>query len=374
MNQKFPTPQDMARQLVRLPSIGPEHGEAACAAFCAGLLEMAGFDVKLIDLAPGRPNLVALLEGSQSGAMFCLSGHLDTVALGQAQWSFEPYSGEIRDGRLLGRGSSDMKSGVAAMLAAAMRLAAGPRPKAGLILVLTAGEEHGLNGAKALAAASALPEIGAMVVGEPTANQPLLGHKGGLWFHAQFHGKAAHGSMPQLGDSAIIKAANAVISLDGFEFSEKHPVLGGPTLNLGVIKGGQAPNIVPDHCRLECDVRLVPGMDHEDVLERLGRAAPQATIGNTNYLPPVWCGADDPWMAAALEIVSGLTGRKAQPAGAPYVTDASILCPLLEAPALILGPGQPEQAHQVDEWCDAGLIDQAADIYYNLAADWCGVK
>lgn len=374
MTHSFPTARDMAGQLVKMPSVGPEHGEAACAGLCADLLESAGFDVRLIDLAPGRPNVIAQLPGSEQGPMLCLSGHLDTVALGKAEWSFDPFCGEIEGGRLLGRGASDMKSGVAAMLSAALRLADGPKPTVGLALLLSAGEEHGLNGAKCLAAHSdTLPGIGAIIIGEPTSNRPMLGHKGGLWFHADFHGKAAHGSMPQLGDNAIVKAARGAVALSGFEFAEIHPVLGRPTINLGVIKGGYAPNIVPDHCRIECDVRVVPGMDPEEVLQRLGRAAPQAEIGNTNYLTPVWCDPDNPWMAGALGIVSGITGHKVEPAGAPYVTDASVLCKLLDAPALILGPGGPQQAHQRDEWCDAGLIDQAAEIYYRLAADWCGV-
>lgn len=374
MSADYGSPVKLAQKLIRTPSVGPEHGEAACAALCAEVLEAAGFQVRQVDLAPGRPNIIAVLPGSEDGPMFCLSGHTDTVPLGAADWSFDPFCGDIDSGRLLGRGASDMKSGVAAMLGAALRIAAGPKPRAGLALIFTAGEEQGLRGAKFLkASAGVLPDVGAVIVGEPTGNKPLLGHKGGLWFDAEFHGKAAHASTPHLGDSAVIKAAEATLALSGFEFDQRHPVMGRPTINIGVITGGNAPNIVPDHCLLKCDVRVLPGTDPDEMLGRLGRAAPGASLGNINFLPPVWTGAEDPWAAGALEVISGVTGQNIQESAAPYVTDASILGPLFKAPALIIGPGDPGQLHKTDEWCDAGLIGQAEEIYFRLAANFCGV-
>ncbi|ADK83944.1 peptidase M20 [Desulfarculus baarsii DSM 2075] len=371
MAAPIPTPLTIAQELVRRPS-REEQGEQACADYLRGLLEAAGFAVRAIDLAPGRPNLIATLPQAKPGPALAFSGHLDTVALGQAPWSFEPCGGLVDGGRLLGRGASDMKAGVAAMVHAALRLAQGPAPRPNVALIFSAGEEHGLKGALHLAKTpGALPPVGAMLIGEPTANQPLLGHKGGLWLGVEFTGKSAHASMPHLGDNAIDKAAAAIVALGGHRFAQSHAVLGRPTLNVGLIRGGAAANIVADHCRLDLDTRLLPGMDPEAVIAELRRVmGPQARVVSRNYLPPTWTEPDHPWVAAALKLIAAQTGDRRPPGGAPYVTDASALGPALGCPTLIIGPGEPGQAHQTDEWCQCERIDQAAEIYHQLALAW----
>src|SRR5262249_2227809 len=149
----------------------------------------------------------------------CFTGHLDTVPLGAAAWARDPFAAETDGDRLHGRGASDMKSGIAAMLTAALALAKLPQRKSGLVLVLTAGEETGCEGARYLAALpGALPRCGALLVGEPTGNQPLIGHKGALWLAAAFPGVTAHGSMPEQGDNAVYKAARGALRLAAHAF------------------------------------------------------------------------------------------------------------------------------------------------------------
>src|SRR5262249_12386324 len=150
--------------------------------------------------------------------------------------------------RLYGRGSSDMKSGVAAFVIAAQHLAKHLRASPGVVLVIAAGEETGCDGSRHLVAVNgALGEAGAIVIAEPTGNYPLVGHKGALWLHARATGVTAHGSMPDRGVNAIYKAARAVAKLERFAFAGKpHPVLGSPTLNVGTINGGFNINSVPD--------------------------------------------------------------------------------------------------------------------------------
>src|SRR5205085_734149 len=165
--------------------------------------------------------------------------------------------------RLYGRGSTDMKGGIGAIVVAAIGLAPHLRETAGLVLVITAGEEVGCEGARFLADRKLLDRAGAIVVAEPTANYPYVGHKGLAWFEVETTGVTAHGSMPEVGDNAIVKMARVIGDLERFRFPvESHPVMGSPTMNVGTIHGGLNTNSVPDEARITLDTRTVPGIDH----------------------------------------------------------------------------------------------------------------
>ncbi len=365
---------ELARELVRVDSCNPPGGEAACAELLGRRLEAAGFRIELHPLAPGRPNLVARLPAGD-GPTLCLSGHMDTVPLGEAPWSFDPLGGEIAGGRLLGRGACDMKGGLAALTAAALELARLPRRRGGLLLVFSAGEETGCEGAKRLAAqAGLLGRAEALLVGEPTGLRPCLGHKGALWFEAHVQGKAAHASMPQAGDNAIYKAARAICALESFEFGvTEHPHLGGPTLNVGTIQGGTKVNMVPDRARFSIDARVLPGQGMEQVQRRLAEhLGPEVEL---TLLPAsaeaVWTRADHPWVGEVCQVLEEVLGREVEPGGLSYFTDASALGRALGGPpVVILGPGEPEMAHQTDESCPVEQIEQAAGAYLALGRHW----
>jgi succinyl-diaminopimelate desuccinylase len=186
----------------------------------AGILEPAGFSVAIHDLSADRSNVVAMLEGGGAKDPLCFTGHLDTVPFGAAPWQFDPLAA-TRDGdKIYGRGTSDMKSGVAAMVVAALEIAKLKARAADLLLVFTVGEETGCDGARYLAGLkNVLPKAGALVVGEPTGNVPLIGHRGALWLKAAFKGVTAHGSMPELGDNAVLKASSSGRSFDQYRFA-----------------------------------------------------------------------------------------------------------------------------------------------------------
>ena len=354
---------DLALELVHLDTVNPPGREAAAAALLAGRLEKAGFEVTFHEHAPGRPSVVARLAGD--GAALCMTGHLDTVPLGGAPWSVEPF-GELRDGRLYGRGSSDMKSGVAAIVVAAERVAA--LGGGGLELVLCAAEETGCEGALHLASSGALGRAGAVLVAEPTGGVPHVAHKGVLWARATTEGKSAHGSSPQLGRNAIYPLAAAVAALAELDFEvEPHPILGEPTLNLGTFKGGSGINLVPDRAEAGIDIRTVPGMTSSDVLDRLrSLAGPEVTIEAILDLPPVATDPDDPFVRSAAEVAGSSGG------GLAYFTDAAALTPAYGTPPTVIwGPGEAAQAHQTDEWASAEKIEAAAEGFYELARRWC---
>src|SRR3982751_5697110 len=216
----------LTRELLAFDTINPPGREHDCARHAGALLESWGFRVDYHDYEPGRTSVVARAGGSEARAPLCLTGHIDTVALGSSRWSKDPFSGETDGDKLYGRGSSDMKAGVAAILPAARTFAKRFSATPGVVIVLTAAEEGGCIGSQHLARTELLGKAGAMVVGEPTSNYPYIGHKGSVKFHASFKGVSAHGSMPQLGVNAIYKAARAVSNLEGFDFQAKpHPIM-----------------------------------------------------------------------------------------------------------------------------------------------------
>ena len=363
----------LTRSLLQFDTINPPGRERDCARHAAALLEEWGFRVEQYEYEAGRTSLVARAGGNNSRAPLCLTGHLDTVALGTRPWSKDPFSGETDGDRLYGRGSSDMKAGVAAILLAARSFANKLAGTPGVVIVLTAAEEGGCIGSQHLARTELLGRAGALVVGEPTANYPYIGHKGSVKFNASFKGVSAHGSMPQLGVNAIYRAARAVASLETFDFgAAPHAVMGSPTMNVGTITGGSGVNMVPDTATIGVDIRTVPGMDHAALLSRLSEVLGDGEMQVFSNLPPVWTAPDSEWVGRVFDICKSQLGTRPEARTATYMTDAANLLKVYSgAPTVVLGPGQPELAHQTDEWCSMERIRQAVAIYEAIIRDWC---
>lgn len=379
------TPITLTQELVRFDTVNPPGNERACAEHLARLLEAAGFAVEIAPFGEGRAQVIAsrggaagaLRDGAADALPLAFTGHLDTVPLGARPWSVDPLAGEIKDGKLYGRGSSDMKSGVAAFVCAALDLATRLDGTPGVLLVITAGEETGCSGADALAAdPRRLRPAGAFVVAEPTGNQVLVGHKGALWLEAETTGVTAHGSMPEKGVNAVYKMARAVTALEQFDFNvARHAVLGGATLNVGTIQGGLNINSVPDRSAIGIDIRTIPAVEHEAIRTQLATyLGSDVTLRTLMDARSVWTDPDDPWIGEVRRITEGVTGAPSPVAAAPYFTDASALTPALGSPpTVILGPGELALAHQTDEYCLTSRIDEATEIYRRLIQSWCGV-
>lgn len=366
-------PVALAQRLIRFDTVNPPGRERDCAEYLANLLTAARFTTTLVPLGEGRASLIARRGNARGGKPLVFTGHIDVVPLGTRPWAFEPFAGEVRDGRLLGRGSSDMKSGVAAFVAAAIDTAVSVEDRMEVALIITAGEETGCDGAESIVAAGLHGSAGALVVCEPTANLPFVGHKGALWLKAVLKGITAHGSMPEYGDNAVYKAARAVNRLSCFHFGvEPHAVLGAPTLNVGSFHGGLNINSVPDRAEVEIDMRTIPGVEHAQLRERVRAHMEEETELNTLIdLPGVWTSPQDPWVERVAAITAGITGDARGVKTATYFSDASVLVPAMGgAPALILGPGEPAQAHQTDEWCSIERLLQSYRIYCALMEDW----
>jgi len=366
---------ELLTELIRFRTVGG--GEGAAARHCAALAEAAGLETRLLAWEPGREQLVArTVDGD--GPPLTFTGHLDTVPAERADWSVDPYAAERDGDKVVGRGTSDMKSGVAAALAATVEHAARPHACRGVQLVLTAGEETGCTGLRGLDAPGREPIArgGPLVVAEPTANELVLGHKGAHWMRLHAAGRAAHGSAPDLGDNAAVRLARAAVALHDHAGWPRHERFGPVTANVGVLRGGVAPNVVPDAAELLLDIRTVPGVDAGQLRAQVGLlAGERVDVADHVVLPPVDTGPDDPFVAmvrAALE-AAGLDDAAAPPAR--FFTDASVLAGLLgdgdAVPTVVLGPGEPAQCHVVDEWCSAQRVEQAAVVYRELLERWC---
>jgi succinyl-diaminopimelate desuccinylase len=364
---------DLTRELLRFDTRNPPGDERTCAAALGARLETGGFSVERFEYSEGRTSLIARIGGNADRLPLCFTGHLDVVPVGNTPWQRDPFAGDFDGDRIHGRGASDMKSGVAAMVIAALASARRLPGSPGLALVLTAGEETGCEGAMDLARRGVLGRAGAIVVGEPTSNAAFIGHKGCLRFRCMMKGVTAHSSMPELGDNAIYKAARVIGALERFEFGvPEHPVMGRPTLVVSQMLGGMNINSVPDYAEIAVDVRTVPDQDLAELRARLQSAVgPDTRIESIIEVPSIFSGADDDWIQSVFARVREIANVTPDIRTAPYFTDGAVLRPAYgEPPTVILGPGEATMAHQTDEYCLASRVSEAAAIYERLIDDW----
>lgn len=352
-------PVELTAQLVRIPSVNPAleeggDGESRVAEQAAEWLAGWGFRVQTPEVAPGRFNVVAR-RGPEGGPRLLLNGHMDTVGVAGME---SPFSGAIRDGRLYGRGACDMKAGVAAALAAAAELA--DRDLVGeLIVALTADEEHASIGMQHLVE-SGMTADGAIVC-EPTSLALMPAHKGFLWVDFHVHGRAAHGSRPDVGVDAIAHAGSllTVLAEEGrrLEAAPAHPLLGHGSIHAGTIRGGTAPSVYPEKCSLTLERRTLPGESKEGLLAQMDdmvvRARERTPELSVDVVPGLFRAGTEVPTASPLvtALVQSLeaAGSASRIEGMTAWVDA---CFLNETgtPALCFGPGSIAQAHGLNEW------------------------
>lgn len=359
------TVTEIAAELVRIPSVNPEGdpgtgrtGEAACAEWVADFLRHSGANVELREVLPGRPNVVGRWPShSPAKPRILFAPHLDTVSV--LGMSIEPFSGEIRDGRLWGRGATDTKGPMAAMLWAlhAARETISSLPFeiwfAGLV-----GEEAGQPGAKALAAQE---QFDFVIAGEPTDLQTVHTHKGSQWTRLKTHGRAVHASRPADGENAIYKMMRAIQAIESDVATElaklSHPILGAPSVSVGTIRGGSKVNIVPDECEAAVDMRTLPGQPTGILEEIVRRDVPDIDLSTTGS-EPLFTDPSHP-------IIRLLSRLGAAPVGAPWFCDAAIFAQR-GAAAIALGPGSIAQAHTADEFIALEDLEAGAAFFLRL--------
>lgn len=370
--------------LVRLPSVnpmgravsGPIYFESRVADYLAAYFTDLELPFERQTVAPGRDNVVARFESPGAKRTLLFEVHQDTVPVDGM--TIDPFAGEVRDGRLYGRGACDVKGGMAAMLTALLRLVREkPAGAANLIVACTVDEEHTFLGVQRLVQGL---KADAAVVAEPTQLKIVHAHKGVVRWHVTTPGRSCHSSRPEQGINAIYRMGHLLGAIeryaDRLRISATDPLLGPPTLSVGRIEGGLSVNTVPDFCRIEVDRRLIPG---EDPL-----AAPkdfeQFLRSQADVDVPFECAS--PWLhcpalpshagseiAARLgDAIKSVIGRCEMEA-VPYGTDASSIAGA-GIPSVVFGPGDIAQAHTCDEWIELAQVDQAAEVLFRLVRDW----
>jgi succinyl-diaminopimelate desuccinylase len=360
----------LARRLIAIDGAAPG-GELAAATLVAEVLSGAGIDVGLLPFDGDRANLVARVGGSSGHGALTLSGHLDTVPVGpQASWSVPPHGGVVRDGRLYGRGALDMKGPVAAMVIALLRLSAAAEAPAGdIVLALTAGEEIDSRGARLLAEGGHLDGTAMIVVGESTGFDVGIAHRGALWLRVETQGALGHGSLSSRQDTALCRLVewlHPFQELEDLLAAAHDDLLGHGRVTLTMLSGGDAPNVVPGQASAVLDLRTVPAQRHASLIEALHRRAEGVSITVLRDSPPVPV-APRPLIDASVRAVTAVTGRRPRELGLPYLTDASVLVDVLGVPAVVVGPGAPEQAHSFDEHVPVVELVKAMHVFEHIA-------
>jgi acetylornithine deacetylase/succinyl-diaminopimelate desuccinylase-like protein len=339
---------DLLSALVRVPSVSGD--ELACQDVLEDWLVNAGLTTRRV----GR-NLLAVKEGRGPGPGLLLCSHVDVVPVGEG-WSFDPWCGEVRDGHVLGRGSNDAKSSVAAMAVACATLDAASFDGR-LALAFVCDEETGGEGAETLG--GELPTLDAVVVGEPTGLDVCPGQRGLLRATLHAEGKACHASRPWEGDNALTTAARDILAVNELALPGADPLLGPATLQATVIAGGDKHNVLPEHARIEIDGRPTPGCDNAHLLALLEEAVASRVELRSNRFLPVRTDDDAPIVQAALAASPSGTLR-----GFGGLSDLFHFRPL---PGLVMGPGTSEASHAADEWVAIEQVEAAVTAYRDTA-------
>jgi acetylornithine deacetylase/succinyl-diaminopimelate desuccinylase-like protein len=362
-NQRMPNDVvTLLQSLIRIPSVNPDNapgtdqtGEAAMADYVHYYLGKIGFTVTQEEVLPGRPNVIARAPfdgtGQDDRPRILLGPHLDTVTI--LGMTIEPFGAEIQDGKIYGRGASDTKGPMAAMLQALRNCREIlPNLPVAVDFVGFMGEEASQHGSKHFARHHS-PEYEFALVGEPTSLDIVHVTKGSLWATLTTTGKAAHASQPERGENAILKLTRALDLMDQ-KFVEKlasyqHAVLGHSSLNIATIKGGSLPNIVPDQASAQIDIRTAPSMQDDGgalkVLEEfISKHNLPVAIKNPHENPPMEVATDNPWIKRMQTANPG-----SNTVGAPWFSDAAHLS-AAGVPSVCIGPGGIDQAHTKDEF------------------------
>ncbi len=362
---------DLTQQLVRIPSVNPDGdpgteatGEAKCAAFVADFLESCGAKAELEEVLPGRPNVIGRFPADRADKPRILfAPHTDTVGVGGM--TIDPFGGELREGRVWGRGASDTKGPMASMLWALHEL----RDTIAVLPVEVhfvgfMSEESSQLGSRHFAEHH--DPYALALIGEPTRLKTVHKHKGCLWADVVTKGVSVHGATPELGVNAITKMGRLMAALDG-EFRELLLEVGGvddllqqSTINISMINGGTRSNIVPDRCTLRLDIRTTPRL-HEHVgaltllTDFVKRYDADAEVVMFSDAPPLNTPGDHPLVQKLVACGAGLTG-------APWFCDAAYLAQA-RTPAIAIGPGSIAQAHTKDEWISSEDL-QAGVVFF----------
>jgi acetylornithine deacetylase/succinyl-diaminopimelate desuccinylase family protein len=370
----------LLRQLVSIDSVNPSlvpgaAGEGAIARAIADHMRRMGLDVDVQEVAPGRPNVIGVLEGKASGRSLMYCGHIDTVGV---EAMAAPFAADVRDGRLYGRGSQDMKGGVAAMIDAARVAVERGFAKGRLVIAAVADEEYASLGADALVQKWSAD---AAIVTEPTDMQIGIGHKGFAWLEVETRGRAAHGSRPRDGRDAILRMGRVLQRLEQLDRQLQsltpHPVMGTGSLHASIINGGRELSSYPDQCRLQLERRTIVGERDQQPFEEV-RAILDALVADDgefdgdvrqNFSRPPYELAADHALPTLLASTAAARNISTRSVGMSFWTDAAVLA-MSGIPSVLFGPGGAG-LHSPEEYVNVADVLACRDVLADFARAWC---
>ncbi len=384
-------PVNLLKDLVAIPSVnpmgrdltGPEYFEKRVSDYLEAAFKTLDVSYQRIEVAPGRANLIARFDSPGATRTILLDAHQDTVPVDG--YIGDPFNAEIRDGKLFGRGSCDVKGGLAAMLSAFARLVQEkPAGAANVILSCTCDEESTSLGINDLVTLWSDPKKAGSIIGrppdvaiiaEPTQLDVVVAHRGATRWKIRTTGRACHSSSPHEGVNAIYKMGRVLTALE--EFAGKlpsmiptHPLCGPATLSVGRITGGISVNTVPDSCEIEIDRRVIPGEDGWDAIKQVKEHFAKRLDFEVEHLPPWIVGislSDEHNGAPGDELLTHISkfAGSHRKVGVPYGTHASRVA-AAGVPSVVFGPGDIAQAHTVNEWIDIEQLQMATDVYFSF--------
>ncbi len=358
--------------LVRTPSVNPGMSELAMVEEIERQLEGSGCELTRVESMPGRPSLAAVLDGSGDGPRLVLNGHMDTVAIDDpARWSVDPFGGEIRDGAVWGRGSVDMKGGLASQIACAKALArVRDRLHGSLVLHFAAGEECGEPGTLSLIEAGFVGDWG--ITTEPTGLEIATAERGTGWFEITITGRSTHAATPQAGANPILAAEDVLARVRRYNddlSARTHPLLGSPICTVTMVQAGAEHNAIPDSCKLTVDRRVIPGETHETVRAELDSLVGEAVSGHNGIRAEVTpihhafeaaeVPANSPFIDVVQSAVREVTGEPGTIVGTPYGSDVRNLVNDARMEAITFGAGDVALCHCADEHQSLEALRQA---------------
>lgn len=382
---------DFTRRLVRIPSVhDPARGltEAPAAELVAEQMRAFGWEPQFDLVEPGRPNVIAVVEGDSPGPTLMFEGHTDVVTEGDPDaWTVDPFGAELRDGRIWGRGAADMKAGVAAMLFAVDELQRRGSFPGRIVIGALVDEEGMMAGAKHFVASGRAEGIDAAICCEPEGGEVCHVAKGALRLRIGLHGAMAHGAMPFEGRNpnravgeVLVALASAELRLQ--EAHGEHAHLGLPWITPTVLRAGEPVqmNVMPGEASMWVDVRTVPSVDHAALVAELealvAEAAGSVGVASTVHViddrPSVATSEEHALVRAVLDAHTAVTGTPARLGGVPGATDGTVLTSRTGMASVVYGPGGKWIAHQADEFVEVADLIAHAHAYTEAAARFLG--
>ena len=365
-------PVKFTEDLIKLESCDPPGGELNVARLVANTLTELGIDNNLDEFALGRANVIGTIPGSGKVKPLVFSAHLDTLPIGNQDWNFLPFAAQKSEGKLYGRGASDMKSAVAAFVGAASIIKQRNLPLAGdLILAFTAGESANCLGARKLVEQGFQSKIGALLCGEPSNLDIVIVEKAALWLELECTGEIGHIS-GEKGTNAIELMSDFINDLRDFQLiTPRHPLLTNDTINVGRISGGKAVNLTPDKCVVEIDVRFGPGISAGQVIKQISEFASQrVNIKMLDYKPAIEEDRESTFAKCCFESIAQCMEEMPTFKGVSYYSDGAVLLDGLDVPFAIIGPGEIGMSGQTNEYVKIENIMKALEIYSEIAESW----